>query len=84
MLLTGLFDISLPLRNPVLQFSLILLIILFAPLILNRLKIPSLISLIIAGAVVGPHGLNMMLRDSSIVLSGRGAALHHVYGRTGN
>ncbi len=30
MLLTGLFDISLPLRNPVLQFSLILLIILFA------------------------------------------------------
>jgi len=79
MLLTGLFDISLPLRNPVLQFSLILLIILFAPLILNRLKIPSLISLIIAGAVVGPHGLNMMLRDSSIVLFGTVGLLYIMF-----
>jgi len=79
MLLTGLFDISLPLRNPVLQFSLILLIILFAPLILNRLKIPSLISLIIAGAIVGPHGLNMMLRDSSIVLFGTVGLLYIMF-----
>lgn len=68
MLLMSLVDISLPLKNPVLQFSLLLFIILFAPVILNRLKIPSLVSLILAGAVIGPYGLNLMLRDSSIIL----------------
>jgi Kef-type K+ transport system membrane component KefB len=79
MLLMSLFDISLPLKNPVLQFSLILFIILFAPVLLNRLKIPSLVSLIIAGAVVGPHGLNLMLRDSSIILFGTVGLLYIMF-----
>ena len=72
-------DISLPLKNPVLQFSLILFIILFAPVLLNRLKIPSLISLIIAGAVIGPHGFNLMLRDSSIILFGTVGLLYIMF-----
>ena len=79
MLLMTLLDLSLPLKNPVLQFSLILLIILFAPLLLSRLKIPSLISLIIAGAVIGPHGLNLMLRDSSIILFGTVGLLYIMF-----
>jgi Kef-type K+ transport system membrane component KefB len=79
MLLMSLSDISLPLKNPVLQFSLILFIILFAPVLLNRLKIPSLVSLIIAGAVVGPHGLNLMLRDSSIILFGTVGLLYIMF-----
>ena len=79
MLLMSLLDISLPLKNPVLQFSLLLFIILFAPLLLNRLKIPSLVSLIIAGAVIGPFGLNLMLRDSSIVLFGTVGLLYIMF-----
>jgi len=79
MLLAGLSEITLPLKNPVLQFSLILFIILFVPFFLKRLKIPSLISLIIAGAVVGPHGLNLMLRDSSIVLFGTVGLLYIMF-----
>ena len=75
----SLLDLSLPLKNPVLQFSLILFIILFAPLLLGRLKIPSLISLIIAGAVIGPHGLNLMLRDSSIILFGTVGLLYIMF-----
>ena len=75
----SLIDIALPLKNPVLQFSLILLIILFAPVLFNRLKIPSLISLIIAGAVIGPHGLNLMLRDSSIILFGTVGLLYIMF-----
>ena len=75
----SLIDISLPLKNPVLQFSLILFIILFAPVLFNRLKIPSLISLIIAGAVIGPHGLNLMLRDSSIILFGTVGVLYIMF-----
>jgi Kef-type K+ transport system membrane component KefB len=79
MLLAGLSEITLPLKNPVLQFSLILFIILFVPFFLKRLKIPSLISLIIAGAVVGPNGLNLMLRDSSIILFGTVGLLYIMF-----
>jgi len=79
MVLMSLIDIALPLKNPVLQFSLILLIILFAPVLLSRLKIPSLISLIIAGAAIGPHGFNLMLRDSSIILFGTVGLLYIMF-----
>jgi len=79
MVLMSLIDISLPLQNPVLQFSLILFIILFAPALLNRLKIPTLISFIIAGAVIGPHGFNLMLRDSSIILFGTVGVLYIMF-----
>jgi Kef-type K+ transport system membrane component KefB len=79
MLLTGLFEIALPLKNPVLQFSLLLFIILFVPVLFSRLRLPGLISLIIAGAVVGPHGLNLMLRDSSIILFGTVGLLYIMF-----
>jgi len=63
-------DFSLPIKNPVIIFSLVLFIILFAPLLLNKLRIPHIIGLIIAGVLIGPYGLNLLLRDSSIVLFG--------------
>ena len=63
-------DFSLPFSNPVIIFSLVLFIILFAPILFNKLKIPHIIGLIIAGVIVGPYGLNLLLRDSSIVLFG--------------
>lgn len=69
-LLYTLIEIILPLQNPVLIFSLILFIILFAPLLLNKLRIPQIVGLIIAGAVVGPHGFNLLMRDSSVELFG--------------
>ena len=72
-------DFSLPLGNPVLIFSLILFIILFAPIILNKFKIPHLIGLIIAGALIGPNGLNLMLRDSSIILFGTVGLLYIMF-----
>ncbi len=72
-------DFTLPLTDPVPKFLLILLIILAAPLILNRLKIPYLLGLIIAGAVIGPHGFNLVLRDSSIILSGTAGLLYIMF-----
>lgn len=71
--------ITLPLEDPILKFLLILVIILIAPLILNKLKIPYLLGLIIAGAVIGPHGLNLVLRDSSIILSGTAGLLYIMF-----
>ena len=70
MLNPNILSITLPLTNPVLIFSVILFIILFAPLVLHRFKIPDIVGLIIAGALIGPYGLHIMDRDSSIVLFG--------------
>lgn len=49
MVLASTIDFTLPLADPVLKFLLILLIILAAPLLLNKLRIPHLLGLIIAG-----------------------------------
>lgn len=79
MLILSAIDFSLPLADPVLKFLLILLIILAAPLLLNKLKIPHLLGLIIAGALIGPHGFNLVLRDSSIILSGTAGLLYIMF-----
>src|SRR5690625_2333954 len=56
-----------PLTNPVIIFSLILFIILIIPNILNRIKIPGIIGLIIAGIIIGPKGLNFFIEEDSFV-----------------
>lgn len=79
LLLFNTIDTSLPLTNPVLKFLVILLIILFAPILLNRVKIPHLLGLIIAGAIIGPFGFNLITRDSSIILSGTAGLLYIMF-----
>ena len=79
MVLASTIDFTLPLADPVLKFLLILLIILAAPLLLNKLRIPHLLGLIIAGAIIGPHGFNLVLRDSSIILSGTAGLLYIMF-----
>lgn len=53
-------EFQLPLQNPVLIFSLILFIILLAPIVLQRIRIPGIIGLIISGIIIGPAGLNIL------------------------
>ncbi len=72
-------NFNFPLENPVLIFTLILFIILFAPLLLNKLKIPQIIGLIISGAIIGPNALNLMERDSSILLFGTVGLLYIMF-----
>lgn len=79
MVLLSAVDFSLPLKNPVIIFSLVLFIILFAPILFNKLKIPHIIGLIIAGIVIGPYGFNLLLRDSSIVLFGTVGLLYIMF-----
>lgn len=57
--------------DPTWIFFLVLLIILLAPLVLRRLHVPHVIGLIVAGVVVGQHGLNLLARDSSFELFGQ-------------
>lgn len=71
--MTDLFDhliheFELPLRNPVLIFSLILFIILLSPILLRKLNIPGVIGLIIAGVIIGPHGLYFLEKNSAVEL----------------
>lgn len=61
-------EFTLPLNNPVLFFSVILLIILLAPIILKRLNIPGIIGLIISGVVIGPHGFNVLENNFAMKL----------------
>lgn len=61
-------EFDLPLENPILIFSLILFIILLSPILLRRLNIPGIIGLIIAGVVIGPHGLGILEKSSAIDL----------------
>lgn len=61
-------EFELPLQNPVLVFSLILFIILISPILLRRLNIPGIIGLIISGVIIGPHGLNILAKNSAIDL----------------
>lgn len=72
-------SLSLPVEDPILKFLIILTIILGAPLLLNKLRIPPLLGLIIAGAVIGPYGINLVSRDSSIILSGTAGLLYIMF-----
>ncbi len=79
MIFISLIETTLPLTNPVLKFLIILIIILAAPILLGKLKIPHILGLIIAGAVIGPNGFNLLLRDSSIILSGTAGLLYIMF-----
>lgn len=65
------FGIHLPITDPTWIFFLVLMIILFAPILLGRLRIPHIIGMILAGVVVGKYGFNILERDSSFELFGK-------------
>lgn len=73
------FDHPLPLTNPVAIFMLVMVIILCAPLIFNRLKIPKIVGLILAGALVGPYGFNLLARDASFEIFGQVGILYLMF-----
>ena len=60
-----------PITNPTWIFLVVLVIILFAPLVFNRIRVPHLVGMILAGVFVGEHGLNILARDSSFELFGK-------------
>ncbi|MDD4728259.1 MAG: cation:proton antiporter, partial [Dysgonamonadaceae bacterium] len=57
---------AVPYTNPVLIFAVLLLIVLLSPILLKRLNVPSIIGLIIAGVIIGPHGLNLINGDAGV------------------
>lgn len=61
-------EFDLPLKNPVLVFSLILFIILISPILLGKIKIPGIIGLIISGILIGPFGFKILEKNSAVDL----------------
>lgn len=64
-------NLHFPVTDTTWIFFLVLCIILFAPIVFNRLRIPHIIGMILAGIFIGPHGLNILLRDASFELFGK-------------
>jgi len=63
--------IPLPITDPTWIFFIVLSIILIAPMILERLRVPAIVGMIAAGVLIGPHGFNILARDSSFELFGK-------------
>lgn len=63
--------LNLPVQDPTWVFFIVLLIILLAPLLFQKLHIPHIIGMILAGLLLGEHGLNILERDDSFKLFGQ-------------
>lgn len=71
--------LTLPFSDPVLIFTVVLFIILLAPTLFARARVPGLVGLIVAGILVGPNGFNLLQRDASIVLFGTVGLLYIMF-----
>ena len=59
-----------PISDPTLIFFVVLLIILFAPIIMSKLRIPHIIGMVLAGVAIGQYGFNILQRDMSFEILG--------------
>ena len=73
------FSQYLPITSPTLIFFVVLFIILIAPIVMGKLRIPHIIGMVLAGIVIGPYGLNILERDSSFELFGRVGLLYIMF-----
>ncbi len=60
-----------PITDPTLVFLVVLIIILLAPIIMGKLRIPHIIGMVLAGIAVGQYGFNILERDNSFELFGK-------------
>lgn len=57
--------------DPTWVFFVVLVIILFSPILLRRLRAPHIIGLILAGVMIGQYGFNVIDRDRSFEIFGQ-------------
>lgn len=60
-----------PISDPTLIFFVVLCVILLAPIIMGKLRIPHIIGMVLAGVLIGQHGLDILKRDDSFELFGK-------------
>jgi len=59
---------ELPLNEPVIVFTILITIILVAPIAFRKFRIPGIVGLIVSGMLIGPHGINLVESGESVKL----------------
>lgn len=70
---------ELPLESPVLVVGVAVAVFMAAPLLLRRLGIPGSVGILLAGTLLGPHGLGVIERSEPIVLLGTVGLLYLMF-----
>ena len=60
-----------PITNPTLIFLVVLLVILAAPIVMGKLRIPHIIGMVLAGVMLGKYGFDILERDKSFEILGK-------------
>ena len=68
-----------PISSPTLIFFVVLLIVLLAPIIMGKLRIPHIVGMVLAGVLIGEHGLHILNRDDSFELFGKVGLLYIMF-----
>ncbi|HEY9693470.1 MAG TPA: cation:proton antiporter [Oculatellaceae cyanobacterium] len=51
-------------KEPIVPFAILLVVILTVPILFERLKLPGLVGLLVAGVVLGPNGLALLNKET--------------------
>ena len=70
LMLQPLLKIHIPFQEPVIIIALVLVILLIAPVFFERIRIPAIVGLLLSGAIIGPHGFNLVPSDLEFSLLG--------------
>ncbi|MDD4102599.1 MAG: cation:proton antiporter [Kiritimatiellae bacterium] len=68
-----------PISDPILMFTLLALIMLAMPLLAERLKVPDMVLLLLAGTLLGPHGAGLLERNTAVTLFGSVGMLYIMF-----
>ncbi len=70
---------DLPFKEPVIVFTLLITIILVAPIVFRKFRIPGIVGLIVSGMIIGPHALNLVEFGESIKLLSTAGLLYLMF-----
>ncbi len=70
---------SVPLHGAATVFTVLLAVVLVAPLVARRLRVPDLVVLLLLGTAVGPAGLGVLQREGAVALLGGAGLLYLMF-----
>ena len=79
MAILNILNFTLPFTEPVIIIALVLLILLIGPVFFERIRIPSIVGLLLSGALIGPHGFNLVPADLEFSLLGNIGLLYLMF-----
>lgn len=68
-----------PITDPILIFLVLALLLLGAPILSEKLRIPDLVILLLAGAAIGPNGFGILDRNDGITMFGAVGILYIMF-----